>query len=70
MPELPEVETTVRGLQKVLINRTFVDVWTDNKKLIKLKKEYLNIDKLIRKTIRYFTVKNVGFEFTIRLPIN
>jgi len=35
MPELPEVETTVRGLQKVL-NRTFVGVWTDSKKQIKM----------------------------------
>jgi len=34
MPELPEVQTTVNGLQKVL-NRTFVDVWTDNPKIIK-----------------------------------
>lgn len=34
MPELPEVETTIKGLQKVL-NRTFVDIWTDNKKTIK-----------------------------------
>ena len=35
MPELPEVETTVRGLQKKVLNRTFVDFWTDSKKLIK-----------------------------------
>ncbi len=34
MPELPEVETTIRGLQKVL-NRTFIDVWTDTKKTVK-----------------------------------
>lgn len=39
MPELPEVETTVRGLQKVLIDRTFVDVWTDVQKFADLKKE-------------------------------
>jgi len=35
MPELPEVETTIRGLQKKVLNRTFVDVWTDDKKIIK-----------------------------------
>ncbi len=29
MPELPEVTTTVRGLQKVLPGLSFVDVWTD-----------------------------------------
>jgi formamidopyrimidine-DNA glycosylase len=29
MPELPEVTTTVKGLQKVLPGLVFVDVWTD-----------------------------------------
>ncbi len=29
MPELPEVQTTVTGLQKVLPRLTIVDVWTD-----------------------------------------
>lgn len=29
MPELPEVETTVRGLQKVLPGLSITDVWTD-----------------------------------------
>jgi formamidopyrimidine-DNA glycosylase len=29
MPELPEVETTVRGLQKTVIGLTIKDVWTD-----------------------------------------
>ncbi len=35
MPELPEVETTVRDLKKKVLNRTFIDVWTDFKKIIK-----------------------------------
>ncbi|MFA4998504.1 MAG: DNA-formamidopyrimidine glycosylase [Candidatus Paceibacterota bacterium] len=35
MPELPEVETTVRGLKSRVLNRTFVDVWTDFQKMIK-----------------------------------
>ncbi len=35
MPELPEVETTVLGLRKKVLSRTFVDVWTDFKKLVK-----------------------------------
>ncbi len=35
MPELPEVETTVRGLRAKVLSRTFVDVWTDWKKTIK-----------------------------------
>lgn len=35
MPELPEVETTVKGLNSRVLNRTLVDVWTDSKKIIK-----------------------------------
>jgi formamidopyrimidine-DNA glycosylase len=65
MPELPEVETTVRGLQKVL-NRTFVDFWTDSKKLIKkpslerFKKELKN--KKIKKVWR--RGKNIIFNLS------
>ena len=29
MPELPEVETTVRGLQKTIKGLTILDIWTD-----------------------------------------
>lgn len=35
MPELPEVETTVRGLRKKVLGRTFIDIWTDAPKIIK-----------------------------------
>jgi len=35
MPELPEVETTVRQLQRKVRGRTFIDVWTDFKRIIK-----------------------------------
>ena len=35
MPELPEVEIIVTGLQKEIIGKTFSDVWTDTKKLVK-----------------------------------
>jgi formamidopyrimidine-DNA glycosylase len=28
MPELPEVETIVRGLNAKVLGRTFVDIWT------------------------------------------
>jgi len=31
MPELPEVETTVKDLRKKVLKRAFVDVWTDSK---------------------------------------
>jgi formamidopyrimidine-DNA glycosylase len=29
MPELPEVQTTASGLDKVVRNLTIIDVWTD-----------------------------------------
>ena len=35
MPELPEVETIVRGLKKKVQGRTFLNTWTDSKKLFK-----------------------------------
>ncbi|MDO8424703.1 MAG: bifunctional DNA-formamidopyrimidine glycosylase/DNA-(apurinic or apyrimidinic site) lyase [bacterium] len=35
MPELPEVETIVRGLRKRVLDRTFINFWTDNPKAIK-----------------------------------
>jgi len=35
MPELPEVETIVRGLKKRVKGMTFLDVWTDSPKLFK-----------------------------------
>ena len=35
MPELPEVQTTVNGLNKKVLLRTFVDVWSDWEKTVK-----------------------------------
>ena len=35
MPELPEVETTIRELKPKVLKRTFIDVWSDSKKLVK-----------------------------------
>lgn len=35
MPELPEVETTVRGLRKKVLQRAFIDIWSNAEKLIK-----------------------------------
>ena len=37
MPELPEVETTVRDLKKKVLGKTIVEVWTDVEKFKKLK---------------------------------
>jgi formamidopyrimidine-DNA glycosylase len=35
MPELPEVETIVRELKAEVLNRTFLDTWTDTETIIK-----------------------------------
>jgi formamidopyrimidine-DNA glycosylase len=35
MPELPEVETIVNGLRKEVLERTFLDFWTDTPKTVK-----------------------------------
>jgi len=49
MPELPEVETIVRDLNKKVLRRTFLDVWTDFKKLIKRPKNFEEFKKEIKK---------------------
>ncbi len=48
MPELPEVETTVRGLQQKVLSRTFVDIWTDFKKIIKKPKDFKQFEKELK----------------------
>jgi len=48
MPELPEVETIVRDLQKEVLGRAFIDVWTDFKKIIKLPKSFEQFKKEIK----------------------
>lgn len=58
MPELPEVETTVRGLKKAL-NRVFLDVWTDTPKIIKKPKILEEFKKEI-KNKKILEVKRVG----------
>ena len=40
MPELPEVETTVKGLCKKVLDRTFIDVWSDWEKIVKKPKDF------------------------------
>lgn len=49
MPELPEVETIVRDLNKKILNRVFIDVWTDWKKMIKKPKAFGNFKKEIKR---------------------
>lgn len=48
MPELPEVETTIRGLKPKVLNRTFVDVWSDWSKTIKKPKSFEQFKKEIK----------------------
>jgi len=48
MPELPEVETIVRDLNREVLNRTFLDVWTDFPKIIKLPKSFEEFKKEIK----------------------
>ena len=48
MPELPEVETIVRDLNKEVLKRTFLNVWTDIPKMIKMPKNFEQFKKEIR----------------------
>lgn len=48
MPELPEVQTTVNGLRTKVLKRTFVDVWSDWKKLVKKPKDFEQFKKEIK----------------------
>ncbi|MGB9847650.1 MAG: bifunctional DNA-formamidopyrimidine glycosylase/DNA-(apurinic or apyrimidinic site) lyase [Minisyncoccia bacterium] len=54
MPELPEVETIVNDLKKLVIKRKITDVWTDTKKLIK-EPDF----ETFRKKIKGLTIKDV-----------
>jgi len=48
MPELPEVETTVRDLRKKVLSRTFLDVWCDFPKMIKSPESFEKFKKKIK----------------------
>lgn len=48
MPELPEVETIVRDLNKVILNRKIEDVWSDWKKSIKNPKNFSEFKRKIK----------------------
>lgn len=55
MPELPEVQTTVDGLKSKVLKRTFIDAWSDCKKLIKKPKRF----ELFKKEIKGKIIKKV-----------
>lgn len=72
MPELPEVETTIRDLRKKVLQRTFIDVWTDFKKMIKKPKSFEKFKKEIRgKKIQkiWRRGKNIIFNLSGRLSL-
>jgi formamidopyrimidine-DNA glycosylase len=72
MPELPEVETIVRDLNKEVLGRTFLDVRTDFKKTIKKPKSFEEFKKEIkgRKILNIRRrAKNIIFELSGNLAL-
>jgi len=59
MPELPEVETTVKGLKSKVLNRAFVDVWSDWKKIVKKPAPPAGGFEVFEKDIKNKKIKNV-----------
>ena len=66
MPELPEVETIVRDLKKKVLNRAFLDVWTDWPNMIKKPKNFGLFKKGI-KGERIKEIKRKGKNILFRL---
>ncbi len=66
MPELPEVETTVRGLRKKVLQRSFLDVWTDHPKMVRFCFPKATIDSIKKKKIIkiWRRGKNIIFNFS------
>ncbi len=67
MPELPEVQTTVNGLQKRVLGRTFVNVWSDWEKIVKIPRNFAIFKKQLKgKKILgvWRRAKNVVFELS------
>ena len=65
MPELPEVQTTVNGLHAKVLNRAFVDVWSDWQKMVKRPRDFAQFKKELegKKIARVWRrAKNVVFE--------
>lgn len=55
MPELPEVETIVRGLRSRILGLKIKDVWTDFKKILKKPKSF----KEFKKSLKGKKIKNI-----------
>jgi len=48
VPELPEVETIIRDLNKKVLNRTFINVWTDFAKTVRKPEDFERFKKEIK----------------------
>lgn len=48
MPELPEVETTIRGLRSRILGRKIKDVWTDFERMVKKPKTFKEFKKELK----------------------
>jgi len=55
MPELPEVETTVRELKKKILSKRIINAWTDTPKLIKKPSSF----KIFLKEIKGKKINNI-----------
>ncbi len=67
MPELPEVQTTVRGLNSKVLKRAFVNVWSDWEKTIKKPKDFKVFKKEIKgkKILKIWRrAKNIIFDLS------
>ncbi|MEK7080462.1 MAG: DNA-formamidopyrimidine glycosylase [Patescibacteria group bacterium] len=67
MPELPEVQTTVNGLNKKVLNRAFLDVWSDWEKIVKKPKDFEQFRKEIKnKNLKkiWRRAKNIIFDLS------
>ncbi|MBI2049896.1 MAG: bifunctional DNA-formamidopyrimidine glycosylase/DNA-(apurinic or apyrimidinic site) lyase [Candidatus Staskawiczbacteria bacterium] len=67
MPELPEVETTVKGLNSRVLKRALVDVWSDWEKTIKKPENFKVFKKEIKgkKILKIWRrAKNVIFDLS------
>ncbi len=67
MPELPEVQTTVDGLNEKVLKRTFINVWSDWEKTVKKPKDFSQFKKQIKnkKIIRIWRrAKNIIFDLS------
>lgn len=69
MPELPEVETTVRGLRRTVIGEQVINVWTDWPKYFKPhKKETLFKKEVLGRTIK--NIRRIGKNILIEISDN